>query len=306
MKSLGFFVLAACSLAAEPVKFDETLYPDWGQSFIETREIVRQKTDCQDLVIFENPTFGKVLALDGIIQLTEADEPVYHEMMAHVPLFTHENPSSVLIIGGGDGGVLREVLKHASVQRAVLVEIDASVIELSKEYFPKVSNGAFDDPRVEVVIQDASKFLKSSDESFDVIICDSSDPIGPSAVLFTQEFYGDCKARLREGGIFVNMSGVPFLQQHEQALTFQNCAPHFSHVKFYLAPVPTYVGGFMAMGWASDRDIQVSEEVLKDRLGNLGDSLFYYTPAIHKASFALPNFMLKQLEEANVGLTCEQ
>jgi spermidine synthase len=249
------------------------------------------------LVIFQNPTFGWVLALDGTIQLTEADEPIYHEMMVHVPLLTHENPTSVLIIGAGDGGILRETLKHPSVQRALLVEIDASVVERSKKYLPKVSNGAFDDPRAEVVIQDAAEFIKSTAESFDVIICDSSDPTGPSAVLFTNEFYGNCKARLRVGGIFVNMSGNPFLQKHEQALTFKNASPHFGHVKFYLAAVPTYVGGFMAMGFASDRDYQVSEETLKERRSKLGGDLFYYTPAIHKASFALPNFMLKQLGE---------
>ena len=294
---LSVCVLATSLLAADPAWYAETLYPAWAQSFEMTQEIMREKTEHQDLVIFENPMFGKVLALDGIIQLTDADEPVYHEMMSHVPLLTHGNPSSVLIVGGGDGGILREVLKHPSVQRAVLVDIDSSVIELSKKYFPKVSDGAYDDPRVEVIIQDAAQFVKMTNESFDVIICDSSDPMGPSAVLFTREFYGDCKELLRDGGIFVNMSGVPFLQKNEQALTFQNCSPHFSHVKFYLAPVPTYVGGFMAMGWASDRDYQVSEEVLAERLGKLGDSLFYYTPAIHKASFALPNFMLKQLAE---------
>jgi spermidine synthase len=259
---------------------------------------MREKTEHQDLVIFQNPRFGRVLALDGIIQLTEADEPIYHEMMVHVPLFTHDNPTSVLIIGAGDGGILRETLKHSSVQRAVLVEIDSSVIELSKKYFPKVSDGAFDDPRAEVVIQDAALFIKSTEESFDVILCDSSDPMGPSAVLFTKEFYGNCKAHLREGGIFVNMSGNPFLQKHEQALTFQNASPHFDHVKFYLASVPTYVGGFMAMGFASDRDYQISEEALKERFSKLDGDLFYYTPAIHKASFALPNFMLKQLDES--------
>jgi len=299
MKMFGFFALAASALIAEPVKYDETLYPEWAQTFEVSKEILREKTECQDLVIFENPRFGRVLALDGIIQLTEADEPIYHEMMVHVPLFTHENPTSVLVVGGGDGGILREVLKHDSVQRAVLVDIDSSVIELSKKYFPKVSNGSHDDPRVEVVIQDASKFIKETEESFDVIICDSSDPIGPSAVLFTNEFYGDCKVHLNKDGIFVNMSGVPFLQKHEQALTLQNSSPHFNHVKFYLAPVPTYVGGFMAMGFASDRNYDVPEEVLKSRLGDLGGTLFYYTPEIHKAAFALPNFMLVQLQETN-------
>ena len=224
IKTGCFLLLATCGLCANPVNFVETLHNDWGQSFTVSKEILHEKTEHQDLVIFDNPTFGRVLALDGIVQLTEADEPVYHEMLAHVPLFTHDNPTSVLVVGGGDGGMLREVLRHPSVTRAVLVEIDSSVMELSKKYFPKVSNGSFDDPRVEIVIDDASQFVKTSNELFDVIICDSSDPIGPSAVLFTSECYGDCKSRLREGGIFVNMSGVPFLQEHEQILTLQNCS----------------------------------------------------------------------------------
>lgn len=288
-------LLATSSLCADPGVFTETLHSGWGQSFTISKEIFHEKTEHQDLLIFDNSTFGRVLALDGIVQLTEADEPTYHEMLAHVPLFTHDNPTSVLIVGGGDGGMLREVLKHSSVKRAVLVEIDSSVMELSKKYFPKVSNGAFNDPRVEIVIEDASQFVKKAQESFDVIICDSSDPIGPSAVLFTAEFYGDCKALLREGGIFTNMSGVPFLQKHEQILTFENCSPHFKHVKFYVAPVPTYVGGFMALGWATDTDYQVSEEVLQERANASGIPFFYYTPAIHKAAFALPSFMLRQI-----------
>jgi spermidine synthase len=273
----------------------ETLYPDWGQAFSIEQELLREKTEHQDLVIFKNPMFGRVLALDGVIQLTEADEAIYHEMLSHVPLLSHGSPSSVLIIGGGDGGVLREVLKHPTVERAVLVDIDPSVIALSKKYFPKVSNGAFLDPRVEVIIQDAALYVQTSEDVFDVIICDSTDPIGPGEVLFTSEFYGHCKERLREGGIFVNQNGVPFLQKEELALTFKNREPHFKNVSFYAAAVPTYVGGFMALGWASDKDYQVSEDTLQSKLNQLNGSLFYYTPAIHKASFALPNYMIQQL-----------
>ncbi len=294
--ALPFLALAASAIAAEPSHYLETLYPHWGQSFTVDREILHEKTACQDLCIFENEMFGRVLTLDGVIQLTEADEPIYHEMIVHVPLLAHGNASSVLIIGGGDGGSLREVLKHSSVQRAVLVDIDASVIALSKQYFPKLSNGAYDDPRVEVVIQDAAEYVKASLESFDVIICDSTDPIGPGQVLFTEEFYGGCKARLRDGGIFVNQNGVPFLQNEELAMTARNRSPHFKHVSFYIAPVPTYAGGFMAFGWASDTDYQVSEQALQERFEKLNLSPFYYTPAIHKASFALPKFMHRQLD----------
>lgn len=254
------------------------------------KEVHHEKTELQDLIIFDNAYFGRVMALDGVVQLTEADEPIYHEMMTHVPLLTHGNATSVLVIGGGDGGSLREVLKHPGVKRLVLVEIDPSVIELCKKYLPGLSKGAFEDPRVEVIIQDASEYVKEKGELFDVIICDSTDPIGPGQVLFTQEFYGGCKSRLKERGIFVNQNGVPFFQKEELEMTMENRSPHFKNVSFYVAPVPTYAGGFMAFGWASDTDYHLSEEVLKKRFESLGISTFYYTPQIHRACFALPNF----------------
>jgi len=276
----------------------ETLYSDWGQSFAVSQEIFHEKTEFQDLVIFENETFGRVMMLDGVVQLTEKDEPVYHEMMTHVPLFAHGSPSSVLVIGGGDGGILREVLKHPAVKRAVLVEIDPQVIETSKTYFPKVSNGAFDDPRVEIVVQDAAKYVKEIDETFDVILCDSTDPMGPGALLFTEGFYADCKKRLKKEGIFVNQNGVPFLQEEEIPLTLKNRAPHFEYVEFFVAPVPTYAGGFMAFGFASDVDYgNIEERVLEKRCEDVNGSFFYYTPKIHKAAFALPQFMLNQIHE---------
>lgn len=288
---LAFSSLVSGLLATNPATFTETLYPHWGQTFSIEEEVLREKTDLQDLIIFENGRFGRVMALDGVIQLTEADEPIYHEMMTHVPILTHGDVSSVLVIGGGDGGILREVLKHPSIRRIVLVEIDPSVIALSKEYFPSVSKGAFDNPRVEIVIQDASEFVKTSEELFDVIICDSTDPIGPGKVLFTEEFYGECKDRLRDKGIFVNQNGVPFFQKEELVMTLHNRRPHFQNVSFYIAPVPTYAGGFMAFGWASDTNYQVSPEVLRERFEKLGVPTFYYTPEIHSASFALPRFM---------------
>jgi spermidine synthase len=287
--------LLACSLQAETAKYHETLYPHWGQWFTESEIIFRQKTDFQDLVIFQNPLFGKVLSLDGVIQHTQADEAVYHEMMVHVPLLTHDNPQTVLIIGGGDGGIIREVLKHPNIERAVLVDIDQAVVDLSKKYLPHISKGAFDHPKIHIIIQDASLFVKECKETFDIIICDSTDPIGPGEVLFTSEFYGDCKKLLNKNGIFVNQNGVPFMQPSELTLTMNNRKPHFNHVTFYIAPVPTYAGGHMAFGFASDKKYKVSEAVLEERLLKLKTDLFYYTPEVHKASFALPNFMKKEM-----------
>ncbi|MEI8300411.1 MAG: polyamine aminopropyltransferase [Chlamydiota bacterium] len=289
----------ACTLATASLfahcdsSYLETLYPNWGQAFAMQKIIFQEKTDYQDLVIFDNPTFGRVLALDGAIQVTEKDEPIYHEMMVHVPLFTFGTPASVLIIGGGDGGILREVLKHPSVKSATVVEIDPSVIEVSKRYLPTLSSGAFNDPRAHILIEDASLFIKHSTDTFDVIICDSTDPFGPGAVLFTSEFYEDCKKRLHPKGIFVNQNGVPFLQNTEMSLTFKNRSPHFKYVSFYTASIPTYVGGMMVFGWASDENYCISEKELKKRSTLLQPSMFYYTPQIHKAAFALPAYMEK-------------
>ncbi len=270
----------------------EALYSGWAQNFVVDQVIFEEQTDHWDLSIFENNQFGRVMCIDGTIQLTEKDEFVYHEMMAHVPLLSHGDAKKVLIIGGGDGGLLREVLRHDYLESATLVEIDAQVIEVSKKYMPMVSQGAFDNPKAKIIIQDATQFVRDTTEQFDVILCDSTDPEGPGAGLFTSEFYADCKKRLTPGGIFANQNGAPFVQKEEIRLTFNNRTPHFKHVSFYVAPVPTYVGGFMAFGWASDQKHGVSETLLKERLKRVKGKMRYYTPAIHKASFALPQYVL--------------
>jgi spermidine synthase len=279
-----FFELLAAS-------FQESLYPEWKQSFAIEQVIYEEKSEFWDLTIFENKRFGRVLAIDHAIQLTESDEFIYHEMMAHVPLLAHGMAKSVLIIGGGDGGLLREVLRHEYLEKIVQVEIDPAIIELSKKYLPSVSLGAFDNPRAKVIVQDGAKYVKETEEMFDIILCDSNDPEGPAKVLFTSEFYGDCKKRLNPNGIFVNQNGVPFMQKSELALTIEGRKPHFKNVEFFVAPVPTYVGGFMAFGWASDKKYRTSEALLQDRLLRLKGKMRYYTPALHKASFALPAFM---------------
>ncbi|MBX7066031.1 MAG: polyamine aminopropyltransferase [Parachlamydiales bacterium] len=285
---LGSILIASALISS----FQETLYPDWRQTFSVEELIYQEKTDYWDLSIFENKLFGRVLALDGIIQLTEKDEYAYHEMLVHVPLLSHPNPKSVLIVGGGDGGILREVLKHKNLETIIEVEIDPTVIELSKKYFPTVSNGAYENPRAKLVIQDAAKFVKETEETFDVIIVDSNDPEGPAKILFSSEFYGDCKKILNAGGILVNQNGVPFLQKNELRITEENRKPHFKNVTFYVTSVPTYAGGLMALGWASDKKYKVSERKIEERLANVDGRMRYYTPAIHKAAFALPQFML--------------
>ena len=264
----------------------------YAQRFEIKREIFREKTEFQDLIIFENDRFGRVLALDGVIQTTEKDEFIYHEMMAHVPIVAHGHATDVLIIGGGDGGVLREALRHPNV-KPLMVELDRSVVDLCVEHMPSLSDGAFDNPRTELVITDGIKFVAETDRRFDVIIVDSTDPIGPGEVLFTEAFYKDCKRCLRPGGILITQNGVPMFQPNEVVNTFNRMGNHFAHPGFFVASVPTYVGGFMTLGWGTDDEnlakLPVAE--IEERLVPLGLKTRYYNAAIHAASFALPSYV---------------
>ncbi|MGB0694058.1 MAG: polyamine aminopropyltransferase [Rhodospirillaceae bacterium] len=275
--------------------FSETLHPNWQQTFKAEKVFHRDNTGLQDLVIFENQTYGRVMILDGVIQLTEGDEPAYHEMLVHVPLFGHGAAKRVLIIGGGDGGTLREVLRHQSVASATMVEIDPDVVDFSKTHLPALSKGAFDDPRGQVIIADGIEFMKTSPDQWDVIIIDSTDPFGPAAGLFTADFYGDCRARLGPGGILTLQGGVPFLQGDEAKLIHDNLqAAGFAEATFYLTVVPTYAGGFMTLGWASEDAGLKKPDALTDRVAASGLSFDYYSAEVHEAAFALPPFIRKR------------
>lgn len=274
--------------------YTETLYDAYGQTFRVDKIHYENKTEHQHLVIFQNARFGRVMALDGVIQTTEADEFIYHEMLTHVPLFAHGAAKKVLIIGGGDGGILREVCKHPEVESVVQVEIDAAVVEMSKQYLPHHSAGAFEDARAEIIIDDGAAFVKNTDRKFDVIISDSTDPIGPAEVLFSEDFYAHCKSCLNPGGIMVTQNGVAFMQLDEVTNTAQRLGPCFPHATFYSAAVPTYIGGVMTFGWASEHpDAQtVPLAVLQDRFEQSGIETRYYHPAIHQASFVLPKYIV--------------
>jgi len=270
----------------------ETLHEAFRFSFKTKNVLYESQTEHQHLVIFENDTFGRVLMLDGVVQLTEADEFVYHEMMAHPALFAQPEPKRVLIIGGGDGGVLREVLRHPSVERAVLCEIDQSVIDLSRRYLDFISKGAFDDPRADVVIADGIKFVAETDERFDAILVDSTDPIGPAVALFTRDFYAGCKRALNEGGVLVAQSGLPFLQGDELRDVQKSFRALFADASAYLITTPTYIGGPMALSWGCDDPARRTPEpeMLKARFANLTGKMKYYTPEVHLAAFALPGY----------------
>ena len=279
---------------------NETLYPDWGQRFRVTRELARTQSAFQDIAILETSSHGRVMVLDGVIQITEADEFVYQEMLAHVPLLAHGAAANVLIIGAGDGGVLKRVLQHRTTRRAVMVEIDGEVIRLSKEHLPAIGGTAWTDPRAEVIVGDGIDHVRRApDASFDAIIVDSTDPIGVGEVLFTDAFYENCARVLTPRGLVVNQCGVPFMQADELRETSARRARFFPHVTAYVAAVPTYVGGFMTLGWAAkDAGLTtLAPAELRRRAeaaGILGTTQ-YWTPEIHAGAFNLPPYIARHL-----------
>jgi spermidine synthase len=251
------------------------------------------------LIIFETPDFGRVMMLDGVVQLSTKDEFVYHEMMSHVPLFAHGRVAKALIVGGGDGGVLREALRHPGLESVTLCEIDRSVIDLCREHFPQVSAGAYDDPRTKIVIADGTKFVAETDERFDVIMIDSTDPIGPGAVLFTKEFYADCRRALADGGVLVSQNGIPFLQAGELKQSVGYFRELFEDAFAYLATTPSYFGGPMSFGWATDDGElrQHKRRKIERRYAKAGSfPTRYWRPDVQLAAFALPTYVRELVE----------
>ena len=281
----------------------ETLFEPEGfrMSYAVERVLHETQTGHQHLVLFKNQTFGKMLMLDGATQVTSKDEFVYHEMMTHVPILAHGRARELLIVGGGDCGIAEEVLKHKSIERVTQVEIDASVIAFAKKHFPEFTRPAFADRRFESVIADGMKYVGETDARFDIIIVDSTDPQGPGAVLFTKEFYVRCKRCLKKGGILVTQNGVPFLQSGELATTVRHFRRLFKDASCYVAAIPTYVGGHMAMGFASDNASlrRTSETAIAARYRKAGRfPTKYWTPAVHRAAFALPRFIQELVDKA--------
>lgn len=279
---------------------NESLYPAWGQRFRIRRELARVQSAFQDIMVFESETHGRVMLLDGVVQITEADEFVYQEMLAHVPLLAHGAAKRVLIIGAGDGGVLRRVLQHRGVERAVMVEIDGEVIRLAKEHMPGIAGDAWNDPRAEVIVGDGIDYVRQAPEaSFDAVIVDSTDPIGVGEVLFTEEFYANCARLLTGRGLVVNQCGVPFMQADELRDTSARRRKSFPDVWAYVAAVPTYVGGFMTLGWAAKdpalRRAGVEEIRARAQAAGILGTTRYWTPEIHVGAFNLPPYIAEHL-----------
>ncbi|MBS7661117.1 polyamine aminopropyltransferase [Pseudomonas lalucatii] len=279
--------------------YQETLYDGYGQRFRMDRLLHEVRTEHQHLVIFENARMGRVMALDGVIQTTEADEFIYHEMLTHVPILAHGLAKRVLIIGGGDGGMLREVCRHDSVEHITMVEIDGTVVDMCKEFLPNHSSGAFEDPRLNLVIDDGMRFVATCQDKFDVIISDSTDPIGPGEVLFSENFYQACRRCLNDGGILVTQNGTPFMQLAEVQTTAGRMRGLFADWHFYMAAVPTYIGGSMTFAWGSTDAAyrKLSLEVLRQRFAGSGIVTRYYNPEIHLGAFALPQYVLHAINK---------
>ena len=279
---------------------NETLYPDWGQRFRVVRELARERTEFQDIAVFESASHGRVMTLDGVVQITEHDEFVYQEMIVHVPLLAHGAARDVLIIGAGDGGVLRRVLQHRGVRRAVMVEIDGAVIRLARAHLPMIAGQAWDDPRAQVIVGDGIAHVRDAPAgSYDAIIVDSTDPIGVGEALFTDEFYANAARVLRGAGLIVNQCGVPFMQADELRETSGRRRSFFPHVGAYVAAVPTYVGGFMTLGFAAkqpglDAIDAATIRARAEAAGVLGTTQ-YWTPEIHTGSFNLPPYIARCL-----------
>jgi spermidine synthase len=257
---------------------------------IKVREpIFSGQSPYQKIDIVDTYQFGRTLILEGSIQLTEQDEFIYHEMISHVPLLSHPNPEHVLVIGGGDGGTIREVVKHPSVKMAKLVEIDQLVIEKSKEFLPFVSC-EMENPRVEVIIQDGIRYVKGHRGAFDVILIDSTDPVGPAADLFKREFFRDIHDALRDDGIMVSQSESPFFDRHLVRELYATLKPLFPIRKMYLTPVPSYPSGLWSFAFCSKKYDPILDNRCEE-LRRLNLNTRYYNGAMHQAAFAIPNFI---------------
>jgi spermidine synthase len=266
--------------------FTEKQTENFGITAKITQTFVAEKTEFQDLAVIDTVEFGRMLVLDGMVMTTIKDEFVYHEMVAHPALFTHPNPEMVLVVGGGDGGVIREVLKHPKVKKAVLVEIDGKVIEYSKKYLPEIA-GELDNPRVEVIVNDGYMHIHDHKATYDVIMVDSTEPVGPAVELFTKGFYQGIYDALKEDGIFVAQTDNPWFKADLIKQVNRDVKEIFPIVRVYCANIPTYPSGLwtFTMGSKKHDPLQVDESALPEL------DTKYYTPRLHKAAFVLPRFV---------------
>ncbi len=316
MKNVGFCFIEEYDMifymALEKKKneywFKEELYSDYSQSIkvskILAKKITKNKKGkkLQELLILDTPRFGKMLTLDGAVQLTEVDEKYYHEPLTHCALFSHPDPKNILIIGGGDGGILRELIKHP-VDSIALVDIDREVIELTKKYMPDFAGNSWDDKRLKIYVEDGANFVKTTKKKYDVIILDTPDPIGPALSLFKTTFYLNCKKVLSPSGIIIRQTGSSLLQPEEMPSNFRQMEELFPEVKVFLTAVPTYVGGYFTFVAASPKKgiFRKALPQLGKRFKKLKLDTCWYTPQMHKAAMILPRELESSLKKTEYG-----
>ena len=277
--------------------FSEFHTRDVKHSLRVTRHLYAKKSNFQQIDIFETPEFGRVLVLDGNVMLTERDEFIYDEMITHVPMAVHSGIRDILVIGAGDGGVVRELTRYDRVRRIDLVEMDPQVVEACREFLP--GNACrMDDRRVHIHFENALRFIRSREDTYDLIIVDSTDPFGPSEGLFTREFYGSCFNALREGGIMVNQQGSPFYAEDAEAMqrSHKRIVSTFPISKVYQAHIPTYAAGYWLFGFASKKYHPIND-LNTEEWKALNLRTRYYTPRLHVGAFALPAFLEEMLVE---------
>jgi spermidine synthase len=251
-----------------------------------------EKSEYQEIAVIETAQFGRMLVLDGTVQTTVKDEFVYHEMIVHVPLNTHKNPENVLVIGGGDGGAIREIVRHNSVKKAVLAEIDRKVVEISKKFLPEISCSLNND-NVEVCITDGIEYVKEHKAMFDVVIVDSTDPIGPATGLFAVDFYMSVHECLKDDGIFVAQTESPFLHGDLIKRVFKDISLIFPVTRLYTCPIPTYPSGY----WSFTLGSKLYDPLITDLASIPVLDTKYYSQGIHRSSFVLPSFVKKLIEK---------
>jgi spermidine synthase len=286
----------------EPFWFKEREVPfhQIGERFeiLVERVLHEEESPYQTIQVFDTPAYGILLALDGIVQTTERDEFIYHEMLALLPCLTHGNPQEVLIIGGGDGGALREVLRVGPVKRATMVEIDQRVIEVSRQFLPQLSAGAFDDPRTTLIIGDGLEVTRNFADTFDVIILDLTDPFpeGPSMPLFQAPFFRDVRRALRADGLFLMNSGLLAFQVEWIRTRIDELRQVFPHVVVHSAPVPSYGVGPYSFLMASARPLEaVSQDEMERRFRTIAGTPRYLSPEMYLAARTLPPYLHQML-----------
>ena len=277
----------------------ERLHKGYAQSMEITKVLADEQSRFQHIRIFDTLANGRVMTLDDIVQITSRDESAYADMLTHLPMLEHGKVERVMIVGGGDLSIADEALKHKNVKEVVLVDIDDRVIELCKKHFGEVNAKAFKDKRMVIEAADAFEYLgrKSSKNRFDLIIADRPDPVGPGKALFGETFYDRVKGALRKGGYATFQTGVPFYQPWEITEALQELARFFPRCGLYLTVVPTYIGGFMALSWATKggKPLGTAAGIKKAAKAYKKAKLKtdYYNPDVHAAAFALPNWIAK-------------